>query len=93
MKPHHKNRREGGCERSLVCLMTSRGEVHDLTCDEALLNGLDQSAITAWRYFEFVILRNSGSGIKPSRLGILIFGKVFLSSFESAGKIPFKLKM
>jgi hypothetical protein len=56
-------------------------------------HGLYAAALAADRYLEFVILRNSGSGMKPSRLGILIFGKVFLSSFPSAGKIPFKLRM
>src|ERR1700733_16311623 len=34
----------------------------------------------------FVVLLNSGSGINPSRFGILIFGKFSLSSFPSAGR-------
>ena len=45
-------------------------------------------------YFTFGInLANSGSGINPSRFGISILGRLSLSSFASAGTMPFKFKM
>jgi hypothetical protein len=43
--PHHEDPRAGRRERAPICLLISPGQVHDVSCAEALLDGIAHCAV------------------------------------------------